>query len=110
MNFDINTVVIGGRLTRDPRFASTDGGSMLTEFPVAINRRFHTSTGESRRETTFIDVIVWGKDKVAFVAESLAKGSGVIVEGRLERVEWVSNDGTKRNRIRVVAEKLYNDD
>jgi single-strand DNA-binding protein len=104
---DINTVMIGGRLTREPRVATTSGGAVLAEFPVAVNRKFRTAAGDDRRETTFVDVIVWGEAKVELVQDRLASGSGVIVEGRLERDEWTSDDGQKRSRIRVVAETLH---
>jgi single-strand DNA-binding protein len=106
MPFDINTVVLGGRLTREPRVATTDGGSVLAEFSMAINRKFRTSAGDNRRETTFVDVIVWGEDKVGFVQERLTTGSDILVEGRLELDEWVGDDGIKRSRTRVVGERL----
>ncbi len=104
MAASFNKVLLMGNLTRNPELRYLPGGSAVCEFGLAINRRF-TVNGQERDETTFVDIVVWGK-----VAEScnrfLSKGSSVFVEGRLQLDQWEDQQGGKRSRLRVVAENV----
>jgi single-strand DNA-binding protein len=50
-------------------------------------------------------VIVW-REQAEHVAESLAKGSRVVVVGRLQQRAWTAEDGSARSAVEVVAEEL----
>jgi single-strand DNA-binding protein len=50
-------------------------------------------------------VVVW-RDQAEHAAESLAKGSRVVVVGRLQQRTWTAEDGTARSTVEVVAEEL----
>jgi single-strand DNA-binding protein len=50
-------------------------------------------------------VVVW-RDQAVHVAESLAKGSRVVVVGRLTQRSWQAEDGATRSAVDVVAEEL----
>jgi single-strand DNA-binding protein len=67
-------------------------------FRVAIS-------GRREQEASFFTVIVW-RDQAKHVAESLAKGSRVVVVGRLQQRRWTAEDGSSRQVIEVVAEEL----
>jgi single stranded DNA-binding protein (ssb) len=97
--------VAGRALTRDPELRYIPSGSAVTSFTIAVNRMYTTQTGEKKKETCFIRVVVWGKTAET-CGEYLSKGSPVMVEGRLQSRNWVGQDGQKRNTIEVVANNV----
>jgi len=100
---NLNRVLLAGRLTRDPEKRTTPSGQSVTSLGLAINRKY-TVSGERKEETTYVDVVAWGRSADA-CAEFLRKGSPVFVEGRLKLDEW-EKDGQKRSKITVVAESV----
>jgi single-strand DNA-binding protein len=60
----------------------TPTGQAVTNFPVATNRQYTASSGETVKETTWFRVSVWGK-QAETCNQYLRKGSKVLVEGRL---------------------------
>lgn len=98
----LNKVFLVGNLARDPDLRHTPSGTAVTEFRLAVSDSYTTSTGEKHDRTCFIDVVSWRK-LAESCAEYLKKSSPVFVEGRLEQDSWVTGDGQKRSRIRVVA-------
>jgi single-strand DNA-binding protein len=99
----LNKVFLLGNLTRDPDLRYTANGTAVCEFGIATNRRIPTASGETREETCFVDVVVYGKRGEAF-QKYFSKGKPAFVEGRLEFRQWETPEGQKRNKLRVVAE------
>jgi single-strand DNA-binding protein len=62
-------------------------------------------SGRREQEPSFFTVVVW-RDQAEHAAESLAKGSRVVVMGRLQRRTWTAEDGSARSVVEVVAEEL----
>jgi single-strand DNA-binding protein len=62
-------------------------------------------SGRREQEPSFFTVIVW-RDQAEHAAESLAKGSRVVVMGRLQQRTWTAEDGSARSVVEVVAEEL----
>jgi single-strand DNA-binding protein len=62
-------------------------------------------SGRREQEPSFFTVIVW-RDQAEHAAESLRKGSRVVVVGRLQQRSWTAEDGTARSAVEVVAEEL----
>jgi single-strand DNA-binding protein len=62
-------------------------------------------SGRREQEASFFTVVVW-RDQVEHAAESLSKGSRVVVRGRLQQRTWTAEDGTVRSVIEIVAEEL----
>lgn len=101
---DLNRVFLAGNLTRDPEIRYIPSGKAVGELRLAVNRTYKTATGESRDETCFVGVVVWGR-QAETCGEYLSKGSPALVEGRLQYDEW-EKDGQKHNRLRVVADRV----
>jgi single-strand DNA-binding protein len=99
MSRDMNSVVIVGRLTRDPEFKTTQSGKELLKFSIANNRK----SGE-RDETSYFDVSLWGKF-AAVMKDYLERGKQVIVQGRLVQNRW-EQDGQTRSKVEIVADNL----
>jgi single-strand DNA-binding protein len=94
---DTATAIVGN-LTDDPELRHTESGIARAMFRVAVS-------GRREQEPSFFTVIVW-RDQAKHVAESLSKGSRVVVVGRLQQRAWTADDGTARSSVEVVAEEL----
>ena len=64
-----------------------------------------TVSGPREQEASFFTVVVW-RDQAEHAAQSLAKGSRVVVIGRLHQRTWTAEDGSARQVVEVVAEEL----
>lgn len=105
MSLNLNTVILAGRLTRDPEVKTLAGDKAVVSFSLAINRRFKGADGELKEEVTFVDCEAWNR-LAELVGQYLVKGSGCYVEGRLKLDSWQDKDGKNRNRLKVVAETV----
>lgn len=102
MSSDINTVVLVGRLTRDPEIKTTQGGMKITNIGLAVNsNQKDPQTGEWGDKPNFFDVTFFG-DRFHVLAQHLEKGKRIGVTGRLEYSQWES-DGQKRSKVGVVG-------
>lgn len=101
----LNKVFLLGNLTRDPDRRSLPSGSTVTELRLAVTRKYRLQSGESKEETLFITVTIFGKGAET-AAKYLQKGRPVLIEGRLRLEEWTGKDGQRQSRISVVAENF----
>jgi single-strand DNA-binding protein len=92
------SVSFAGNLTDDPEVRHTENGIARAMFRVAVSAR-------REQEASFFTVIVW-RDQAEHVAQSLSKGSRVVVVGRLQQRSWTAEDGSARSVVEVVAEEL----
>lgn len=96
----VNSVILVGRLTRDPELRYTPSGAPVARFSLAVDRRSRSAGGE--KQTDFIRCSCWNK-QAELVSNYLQKGRLVAVEGSL-RVNSVTNpDGTRREYAEVVC-------
>ncbi len=101
----LNHVVLMGRLTRDPELKSTQSGTSVTSFSLAVDRDFKDKqSGE--KSTDFIDVVAW-RNTAEFVSRYFTKGRMAVVSGRLQMRDWTDGNGNKRRSAEVVAESVY---
>ena len=99
-----NNVVIVGNLTREIELRYTAAGRAVANFGIAVSRRYQVN-GEWTEQVSFFNVVAWG-ELGENAAASLAKGSRVIVTGRLESREFEGKDGVKKTAIEIVADDL----
>jgi single-strand DNA-binding protein len=92
------SVSFAGNLTDDPELRHTEAGIVRAMFRVAMS-------GRREQEPSFFTVVVW-RDQAEHVAESLSKGSRVVVIGRLQQRSWTAEDGSARSVVEIVAEEL----
>ena len=100
----LNRVILVGNITRDPELRHIPSGLAVTEIGLAVNDRRKTQSGEWVDETSFIDVTIWGR-QAELVCEHKAKGSPILVEGRLKQDTW-EQEGQKRSKLKVICEKM----
>jgi single-strand DNA-binding protein len=103
---NLNKVMVIGNLTRDPEIKYTPKGSAIADIALAINRSYTTDSGEKRDETTYVDIVLYGR-LAEIAGEYLKKGRPVYIEGRLKLDTWDDKQtGQKRSKMRVVGEAL----
>lgn len=96
----LNSVVLIGRLTKDPELRYTPSGKAVANLRLAVDRGAVNQQGE--RETDFIDIVVWER-QAETVANYLRKGRLVAVQGRLQIRQYTNQEGQRRERAEVVA-------
>lgn len=102
----LNKCILIGNLTRDPELRVTPKGTAICQFGLALNRQWKDESGQSRDETTFLDVEAWGKQG-ELVSKYLTKGSPAMIEGRLKLDSWEDKTtGQKRTKLKVVLENV----
>jgi single-strand DNA-binding protein len=99
-----NKVILIGNLTKNPELRNTPSGTPVASFGLAVNRKFRQGE-ELKEEVCFIDIVVFGKT-AEHCGQYLSKGSGVIVDGRLQQRRWETDDGQKRSKHEVVAQTV----
>ena len=101
----LNHIVIMGRLGKDPELWRTQSGVAVATFNVAVDRDFKDkATGQ--RATDWITCVAW-RGTAEFVEKYFAKGSQVLVAGRLQMRDWTDKDGNKSISAEVQAENVY---
>jgi len=101
----LSKVILVGNLGSDPEMRYTPDGKAVTSFRVATNHRYTTSAGETREETDWFRVSVWGKPAEQ-CNQFLSKGRQVYVEGRLHARNWEGQDGQMRTSLEVNADRV----
>ncbi len=103
---NLNRVFLIGNLTRDPELRVTPKGTAICQFGLAVNRSFKDESGQTREETTFIDVEAWGRQGEN-ISKYCTKGKPLFVEGRLRFDQWDDKtSGQKRSKLKVVLENF----
>lgn len=95
-----NSITIVGNITDDPELRFTPAGKAVANFTVAVNRRKKQGNEWVDELEGFFNCHAWG-DMAENVAESLHKGSRVIVTGRLQQRSWETQDGSKRTSVEI---------
>lgn len=98
-----NRCILAGNLSRDVELKRTNQGTAVADIGLAVNERIKRD-GQWQSECSFFDVTLWGRT-AEIAAEYLAKGSPVLIEGRLKLEQW-TQDGQKRSKVKVVGERL----
>ena len=101
-----NTITIVGNVTDDPELRFTPSGLPVANFTVAVNRRFKNASGQWEDKLDgFFRCSCW-RDMAENVAESLQKGTRVVVVGRLQEQRWEDQEGGKRSRIEIQVDEV----
>lgn len=101
-----NHVSIVGNITRDPELRFTPSGQATATFGVAVNRRWQNRQSQEWEEaTSFFDVVCWGQ-LAENAAQSLSKGTRVLVSGRLDQRSWETAEREKRSKIEITADEV----
>ncbi len=100
-----NNLTLIGNLVEDPELRFTPSGVAMAKIRLAVNRRWRGQDGEWQEDTSFFNGTVW-REQAETVAESLQKGTRVIVTGRLEQRSWETEQGEKRSVVEVQIDEI----
>ena len=101
------TITVVGNLTADPELRFTPSGAAVANFTVASTpRMFDRQTNEWKDgEALFLRCSIW-REAAENVAESLTRGSRVIVQGRLKQRSFETREGEKRTVVEVEVDEI----
>ena len=99
-NFNLNKVILGGRMTADPELKQTPQGISVTSFSIAVNRRGKDS------QTDFINCVAW-RQTADFICRFFKKGSSICISGSIQTRTWNDQQNNKRYATEIVAEEAY---
>ncbi len=102
---NFNAVILMGHLTAKPELLHAQSGKSWCKFSVAVNEYFSTKDGEPSERVSFIDVACFGRQAEA-ICRYLDKGDPILVDGRLTQDRWETEDGQKRNKLRVTMRRF----
>lgn len=103
--FNINRVVLVGRLTREPELRTLPSGSSVCGLRVACNSSRRDPDGELIERPNYFDVSVYGAAAES-VSNYMRRGRRVGIDGRLEWREWETADQQKRQAVSIVADTV----
>lgn len=98
-----NKVILIGNLVDDPELKQTPNGVPVTNFRIAVARRFQNKDGQ--QEADFINVVCW-RQSAEFVKRYFNKGRSILVCGSLQSRTWTDNNNQKRYTLEVVADEV----
>ena len=101
---NLNSILLEGNLVRDPEVKATPSGTPVCSFSVASNR-WYKQNEQLEKEVSFFDVEAWSK-LAQTCGETLKKGRGVRVVGRLKQDRWNDGEGKQHNKVKIVAEHV----
>jgi single-strand DNA-binding protein len=102
---NVNKVILLGRLTREPEVKYTTNGNAFCTWGLAINRYYNDHNGERQQEVCFIDCKAFGR-QAEIVGQYVHKGNPLFVEGRLSLYQYEAENGERRNKLSVIAERV----
>lgn len=98
-----NKVILVGNMVADPELKTTPNGVPVTNFSIAVSRRFQAKEGQ--QDVDFINVVCW-RQNAEFVKRFFNKGRSILVCGQLQSRSWTDNNGQKRYTLEVVADEV----
>lgn len=102
-NFNMNKVILGGRLTADPELRQTTSGVAVTTVSIAVNRR-PDKNGETVAD--FFNITAW-RGTAETLAKFFRKGSSVALVGSIQNRSWTDAHGQKRYATDIVADEIF---
>lgn len=101
--YDLNKVMLIGRLTKDPEIRTTPSGTRVANFSMAMTMSKNKDTGEQKTE--FVNLVAW-EGLAEIIDKYVPKGTLVYVEGYLQTSSWEGQDGKKNYKTEIVAKEL----
>lgn len=107
-NFNLNKVILGGRVVADPELKQTPAGVPVVSFRIAVNRRFQSKNADaqSQPQADFLNITAW-RQQAEFVARYFRKGSSICVVGSIQTRSWTDPQGQKQYATDIVADEIY---
>ena len=99
-NFNLNRVVLAGRLTSDVELRQTTTGVSICTFTLSVRRKFVKDTEPA---TDFIKCQAW-RGTAEFISRYFEKGSALCITGSIQTRSWTNQKGQRQYATEVVAD------
>ena len=100
----LNSVNLTGRLTVVPELKTTNSGTSVVTFSVAVQRNYKDAEG--KYPTDFINCVAW-RSVADFISRNFTKGQLITVEGSLQTRSYETKNGEKRTAVEVIVERPH---
>lgn len=101
----LNKAMVIGNLTRDPEVKALPSGAKVCSFSLATNRVWKDKNGARQESADYHNIVVFGR-QAETAGQYLKKGASVLVEGRMQTRSWDGQDGQKKYRTEIVADRV----
>ena len=98
----MNTVMLMGRLTRDPESRATQSGTAVVRFSLAVNR---PKRKDKNQDADFINCVAFGRT-AEVIQQYVFKGNRLLVEGEIRTGSYVDKTGHKRYTTEVMVNRI----
>jgi single-strand DNA-binding protein len=102
-NFNLNKVILGGRISSDIELKQNPEGLSVLTFTIAVNRK-HKSGEDTKAD--FIRIVAW-RNNAEFISKYFNKGSSICVSGAIQQRKWTDNDNKEHYVFEVVADEVF---
>ncbi len=102
MNTLRNSVRLYGNVGKEPEVRTFDNGNKVANFSLATSEKRKDQTGNLVEETTWHNLVVWGKS-VDIIEKYVNKGDRLSIEGRLTNRSYEAKDGTTKYITEIVV-------
>ena len=99
----LNIVALMGRLTHTPELKTTQSGTSVCSFSIAVDRTY-TPKGEERK-ADFIDIVAW-RQTAEFICKYFQKGSMIAIDGSIQTRSYQDKQGSNRTKVEVLANNV----
>ena len=97
---DTKVVEISGTIAEEPVYRTTKNDQGMSTFSIKVQRK------EPSKAKDFLNIVAWG-DQANVVRDSYHEGEKIGVKGHLRKQYYMTQDGTKRYNLQIVAEDIY---
>lgn len=102
----MNRCYVSGNLTKDGELRTTQGGTEILTFGIAVNdRKRDPNSGEWVEVPNFFDCVVFGK-RADSLSRLLRRGMKCCIEGKLRWSQWNDKSGQKRSKVEIVVDEI----
>lgn len=101
----MNTILISGNLTAEPKIISTTSSNSFATFTVGYNERYKTKEDEVVEHTSFFDCVLFKSSVLPYLQEHGKQGAKVHVSGKA-RIEKYETDGVKKKAFKIIVDNI----
>jgi single-strand DNA-binding protein len=101
----MNSVVVQGKLGKDPEIRYTPNGSAVCKFSLAVTEKYTDASGTKQEKVLWANVVAW-KKLAEICAKYLVKGQECLIRGKLSDASW-EKDGVKHKNFEIVAAEMF---
>lgn len=98
----LNSIVLFGRLTKDPELRYIGNNTPVASFTLAVDRDYQST----EKQTDFVECVAW-RSTAEFVSKYFFKGQMMALHGSLQSRKWKDRDGNNRVSWEVIADSVY---